>query len=75
MSDAFMFTHDVAVQYLEDMVSRAGSGEADDLILFKYTIPHFSGRLLNGKPTTCYVAHGRNDSSNHWMRKPPEELK
>jgi hypothetical protein len=76
MSDTFMFNHDVANWYLSDMLERAGKNEADDWILHKYTLPRFpQGIMLNHPPTTCYVSHGRNDSTSHWITKPPDDLK
>lgn len=74
-SDSFMFNHAVADEYLNNMMDRAGTGEADDWILHKYTLPKFpNGRMLEGKATMCYVSHGRNDSTAHWVVKPPDEL-
>jgi hypothetical protein len=75
MSDAFMFTRKVAVQCLEDMLAPANKGKADDWIFCKDTLPHFpNGAMLNGRATTCYVVHGRNGSSRHWMMRPPDKL-
>lgn len=75
MSDCFMFNHEVAETYLGHMLSRAGKGEADDHILHTYTLPGFpKGRMLDGKATACYVSHGRNDSTSHWIVKPPDDL-
>ena len=75
MSDTFMFNTEVAKQYLEDMAERAGTKEADDWILHKYTLPKFVGMMSNEMPTTCYVSHGRNDSTAHWVTKPPDDLR
>lgn len=75
-SDSFMFTNEVAECYLKDMLDRAGKNEADDWILHKYTLPKFPrGRLMDCRPTVCYVSHGKNDSTSHWVIKPPDELK
>lgn len=75
MSDTFMFNGAVARAYLQDMLDRAGTKEADDWVLHKYTLPKFPrGVMLNSLPSTCYVAHGRNDSTRHWLQKPPDEL-
>jgi len=75
MSDTFMFNDKVAREYLQDMLDRAGTKEADDWILHKYTLPKFpQGVMLDSRPTTCYVSHGRNDSTRHWMAKPPDDL-
>lgn len=76
MSDCFIFSHNVAEQYLKDMVARAGRNEADDYILHKYTLPQFTyGSVQRDRQATaCYVSHGRNDSTSHWVRQTPAEL-
>lgn len=77
MSDCFIFSHAVAQQYLKHMVSRAGKNEADDHILSTYTLPLFpyGGVQRDRQATACYVSHGRNDSTAHWIRQTPEELR
>lgn len=76
MSDCFMFSHRVAEQYLKHMLSRAGKNEADDYILQMYTLPLFPyGGVFKHTPTACYVSHGRNDSTAHWVRQTPEEIR
>lgn len=76
MSDCFMFDKAVAEQYLSDMLDRAGKNEADDWILHRYTLPKFTnGRMIGTTATACYVSHGRNDSTSHWVVKPPDDLR
>lgn len=77
MSDCFIFSHAVAQQYLKDMIERAGRNEAEDWILHKYTLPKFpyGGVHRDRQATACYVSHGRNDSTAHWVRQTPEELR
>ncbi len=75
-SDAFMYNYEVAEVYLKHMISRAGKNEADDWVLHAYTLPLFpTGRVVELEPTMCYVSHGRNDSTSHWVRQTPEELR
>lgn len=74
-SDTFLYNHRVATEYLQDMMSRAGTNEADDWILHKYTLPKFKGVVFDQSTTMCYISHGRNDSTRHWVSQAPEELR
>jgi hypothetical protein len=49
------------------------TGLNDDAVFAKYVMPKFKGLKVKAKPTSCFVAHGRNVSVANWSEVPPSE--
>jgi len=76
MSDAVIFNRVVAEQYCQDLETAAAlsldHSSEDDLILGNVTLPRFRVHRFYTKPTACYVSHGANLSTSHWVRDEKE---
>jgi hypothetical protein len=66
-----IFTHVLAKEFVVELGKHSLMN--DDAVLAEFVMPNFKGLTVPGKPTSCFVAHGRNVSVAHWATTPPPE--